>query len=159
MKKIQLLVVLAAVSLTVSVAFAGDSPGKSCGQMTAEAAGMPAKVAELMTAYADEADAHAAFMAGSKEKGAAAEADGQKKLAHSYRDSAAMLAKTADAMRGASAWPAVKHDMKAMMADAKLKSAMDKVAALQKEFGMMGAQMGQAPAAAAAAMAPKPSTK
>ena len=58
-------------------------------------------------------------------------------------------------MKGAAALPAAKHDMKAMMADAKLKAAMDKVGGLQKDFGMMVAKMGPAaPATPAAPAAP-----
>lgn len=160
MKKLSMFVVFATTALFVSVALAGDAPAKSCGQMTADAAAMPAKVAELMSAYAEEADAHAAYMAGIKgDKNAAAEADGMKKLATSYRDSAAALTKTADAMKAAAAWPASKHDMKAMTADAKLKAAMDKVAGLQKDFGAMVAKMTPAapatPAAPPAPAAPK----
>lgn len=149
MKKLTTLVVFAATGLFVSVALAGDAPAKTCGQMTADAAAMPAKIAELMAAYAEEADAHAAFMAGVKgDKNAAAEADATKKLAQSYRDSAAALTKTADAMKAAAAWPAAKHDMKAMAADAKLKAAMDKTGALQKDFGAMVAKMTAPPPAA-----------
>jgi hypothetical protein len=167
MKKITTLVVFAATALFVSVAIAGEHPKadhpkadsgaqKSCGQMTADAAAMPAKVAELMTAYAEEAEAHAAFMGAVKgDKAAAAEADALKKLAQSYKDSAAALTKTADAMKSAASWPAAKHDMKAMMGDAKVKGAMDKVQALQKDFGMMVAKMGPAAPAAPAAPAKK----
>ncbi|OGQ13657.1 MAG: hypothetical protein A2138_01475 [Deltaproteobacteria bacterium RBG_16_71_12] len=148
MKKLATIVVFGTVALFVSVALAGDPPAKTCGQMTAEAAAMPAKVAELMTAYAAEAEAHAAFIGAIKgDKNATAEADAMKKLAASYKDSAAALTKTADAMKAAAAWPAVKHDMKAMQADAKVKAAMDKVGGLQKDFGAMVAKMSPAPAA------------
>lgn len=157
MKKLASLFVFAATALTVSVALAGDAPAKTCGQMTADAAAMPAKIAELMSGYAEEAEAHAAFMAGVKgDKNAAAEADALKKLAQSYRDSAAALTKTADAMKAAAAWPAAKHDMKAMMADAKVKAAMEKVGGLQKDFGTMVAKMAPAPAAPPAPPAAPP---
>jgi hypothetical protein len=149
MQKLATILVFSVTALFVTVALAGDAPAKTCGQMTADAAAMPAKVAELMSAYADEADAHAAYVATIKgDKNAAAEADAMKKLAQSYRDSAAALTKTADAMKAAASWPAVKHDPKAMAADAKLKAAMDKVAGLQKDFGAMVAKMSAPPAPA-----------
>lgn len=155
MKKLATLLVFSAAALFVSVALAGDHPAKTCGQMTADAAAMPAKVAELMAAYAEEAEAHAAFMAGVKgDKNATAEADAMKKLAASYKESAAALTKTADAMKAAASWPAAKHDMKALTADAKVKAAMDKVGGLQKDFGAMVAKM--APAAPPAPPAPPP---
>jgi hypothetical protein len=148
------LVAILAAAAGSFVAYAAGEGGKSCGQMTAESAPMPAKIAELMTAYADEADAHAAFMASNKDKNAQAEADGLKKLATQYRETAASLTKTADAMKAAAAWPNVPHDMKKMHADAKLKAAMDKTMALQKEFGEMVAKMSGPPAPPAAPATP-----
>jgi hypothetical protein len=157
MNKILTVAAIAVSSLGFSVALAGDAAAsKTCGQMVADSAPMPAKVAELMTAYAEEAEAHAVYQAAQKgDKNAAAEAEGMKKLAQSYRDAAAALAKTAEAMKAAAAWPGAKHDMKAMAADAKLKAAMDKVQAQQKEFGGMVAKMSAPPAAAAPAPAKK----
>lgn len=140
----------AAVASFVTAAWA-DGAGKTCGQMVADNAGMPAKIADLMNAYADEADAHAAFMAAGKDKNAMAEIDGTKKLAVQYRETAASLTRTADAMKAAAGWPAAAHDMKKMAADAKLKAASDRTMQLQKEFGEMIAKMAGPPPAAPAA--------
>lgn len=126
---------------------AAAAADKTCGQMMSEKAVLPAKMAELVTAVATMADAHANFMLTSepKSKEAAAEAEGMKKLAQMHRDSAVAFTKIAESLKAAAAWPAAPHDMKKMMADPKIQESMklmlsthkEMAALLQKEVAMM----------------------
>jgi hypothetical protein len=124
--------------------------GPTCGQMMAEKAVLPAKMAELVTAVAANAEAHAAFMLSTepKSKEAAAEAEGLRKLAQIHRDLAIQFTKTSEAMKSAAAWPAAPHDMAKMQVDAKISESnkamltthRDMAAMLQKEVAMMEKQ-------------------
>jgi hypothetical protein len=109
---------------------------KSCGQHMAETAVLPSKMHELMTAVADMAEAHAAFMAANAKgnKDAIAEADGMKMIAKDHRELATMMGKTAEHMTAAAKWPNAPHDMNKMMADPKIMDAMKRVMKNEKEM-------------------------
>jgi hypothetical protein len=123
---------------TTEKAAAGGEPGNvmPCGDMIKNHVIFPTKMAELMTAIADNLEGHAKWMGtvkGSKE--AKAEADALRKIAKDHRDLAAAMKKAAATMEKASSIAPAPHDMKTM--DPKAGESMMKQAALEKEIGGM----------------------
>ena len=126
-------------------AFAGDKKGdkkggaaaapamKSCGQMMKEAAALPTKFAELMTAIADGQNGHIAMLTG-KDAASTAEAAALKKVAQDHRDLAAAAKKAAADMEAMGTLAPVPNEAKP---DAKGIEGMTKQIALEKEMANM----------------------
>ena len=131
---------------------------KTCGQMIAEKAVLPAKMAEVMQAVTDMMDAHAKYMLTNKDKDSKKEAAALQKLAKEHKALSASFKKTADGMKKLADLPGAPHDMGKMMADPAIQASMkamlqthkDMAALLQKEVtemeGMMKGGGGTPPA-------------
>lgn len=132
----------------LGTASADSKGGKTCGQMMAEKADLPAKMSEVMTSVADMMDAHAKLMTGSKE--AKQEAAAFTKMAKEHRDLATRFKKTSDGMKKMGDLPAAEHDMAKMKADPKVQASMkamlqshkDMIALMQREVAEMEKMMG-----------------
>jgi hypothetical protein len=139
--------ILVAALLACTFATVAHAEDKTCGQMMAAKAVLPAKMAETMTAVANMFDAHAKFMLEGKTKEGKKEADAFKGVAKQHRDLAAGFKKTAESMNKLATLPAAPHDMAKMMADPGIGAAMQEmmrthkemVALLQKEIADMEA--------------------
>lgn len=125
------LVLLSASLLAVPLA-ASAAEEKSCGQQIAEDAKYPTKLAETLTAVADNFTQHAAWV-GTKTPEARKEHDAMLRIARMQRELAVQAKKLADEMAAAEKLPVVAHDMSTMPAS--LKEAMEKATRLQAEFG------------------------
>jgi hypothetical protein len=136
--------------VTLAPAHAADQPAMAmgqptCGQMTANMAVIPEKLAKGAMAVAEMDEAHAKFMAPNKDKASQAEAKGLRDLAKGHKQIAASLEKLAAEMKKAVSWPAAPHDMAKMKADPELMAANKKVLDASKdilaEFQKMVANM------------------
>ena len=116
--------------VTLAPAHAADQPAMAaaaptCGQMTANMAVIPEKLAMGATSVAEMEEAHAKFMSANKDKASQAEVKGLRELAKTHKQIAA---------KKAASWPAAPHDMAKMKADPELMAASKKVLEAHKEI-------------------------
>ncbi len=122
------------VLLMCSFATLAHAEDKTCGQMMAEKAVLPAKMAEVMTAVVGMLDAHAKFMLDGKTKEGKKEATALQALAKHHKGLATAFTKTSEAMKKMAEVPGAPHDMGKMMADPAIGASMKEMVRTHKEM-------------------------
>ncbi len=106
--------------------------GSSCGKGLAEHAAIPAKLAELIAALAENLELHMPALV-LADPAARAEHDAYRELADEYRAIGARLAAAAHRMTRYRDLPSAEHDPK-LMADPRLRDAFARYVALERDL-------------------------
>ncbi len=124
---------LAAFAL-LAAPLSAHADGKTCGQMLADKAVLPAKMAEVMTAVTNMMEAHAKFMMTNKDKDSKKEAAALQKVAKEHKALAAAFKKTSESMKKLADLPGAPHDVSKLMADPAIMASMKAMLTTHKEM-------------------------